>query len=120
MTDESPSRRKSTPGDASIRRSIQVLALSAEVEDVRPFRRTEKARGFERAVSAGRDLGDAWGWWLKFERQHGTAAQQEDVIVRCQAAEPSHGETWQPIAKDDKNGGKSAKEILELVAAALH
>jgi len=36
-----------------------------------------------------------------------------------QAAEPRHGETWQPIAKYDKNGGKSAKEILKLVAAAL-
>jgi pre-mRNA-processing factor 6 len=82
-------------------------------------RKIEKAREwFERAVSAGPDSGDAWGWWLKFEH-HGTAAQEEDVIVRCQAAEPRHGETWQPIAKDDKNGGKSAKEILELVAAAL-
>ncbi|KAF8483098.1 hypothetical protein F5888DRAFT_1844098 [Russula emetica] len=83
-------------------------------------RRIEEAREwFERAVSAGPDLGDAWGWWLKFERKHETAAQQEDVIVRCQAAEPRHGETWQPIAKDDKNRGKSAKEILELVAVAL-
>jgi hypothetical protein len=25
----------------------------------------------------------------------GTAAQQEDVIVQCRAAEPSYGETWQ-------------------------
>jgi pre-mRNA-processing factor 6 len=83
-------------------------------------RRIEKAcEWFERAVSAGPGFGDAWGWWLKFERQHGTAAQQEDVILRCQAAEPRHGETWQPITKDDKNGGKSAKEIVELVAAAL-
>ena len=40
--------------------------------------------------------------------------------MRCQGAEPNHGETGQSIAKDDKNGGKSAKEILELVAAALH
>ena len=41
--------------------------------------------------------------------------------VRCQAAdsEPSHGETWQPISKDDKNGGKSTKEILDLVAATF-
>jgi hypothetical protein len=55
-----------------------------------------------------------WVWWLKFERQHGTAAQREDVIVRYHAAEPRHGEMWQPIAMDDKNGGKSAKEILDL------
>jgi hypothetical protein len=30
------------------------------------------------------------------------------------------GETWQPIAKDDENGGKSTQKIPELVAAALH
>jgi pre-mRNA-processing factor 6 len=66
------------------------------------------------------DFGDACVWLLKFERQHGTAAQQEGVIMRCQAAEPSHGERWQPISKDDKNGGKLAKEILELVVTALH
>jgi pre-mRNA-processing factor 6 len=54
--------------------------------------RIEKSREwFERAVSAGPDFGDAWGWWLKFEHQYGTVALQEDVIVRCQAAEPSHG-----------------------------
>jgi len=76
-------------------------------------------RWFDRAVTAGPDLGDAWGLWLKFARQHGMAAQQEDVVTRCQAAEPRHGETWQPIAKDDKNRGKSVKEILELVVAAL-
>ncbi|KAI0264310.1 hypothetical protein BGY98DRAFT_1103553 [Russula aff. rugulosa BPL654] len=69
-------------------------------------RRIEKARErFERSVSAGPDLGDAWGWWLKFEQQHGTAAQQEDVIMRCQVAEPGHCETWQPIANDGKTGG---------------
>jgi hypothetical protein len=112
VTDESPSRHKSTLGDANIRRSIQDIALSIdpiikiepEVEDgrqllfflalnrvalfgcgtegdVRHFRRIEKARGFEHVVSAGPDLGDGWGWRLKFERQHGTAVQQEDVIV---------------------------------------
>lgn len=44
VTDETSSRRKSTPGDASMRRSIQDLVLSIdpnikiepEVEDVRP------------------------------------------------------------------------------------
>jgi pre-mRNA-processing factor 6 len=51
-------------------------------------RRIEKAREwFERAVSAGPGFGDAWGWLLKFERQHRTATQQGDIIVRCQAAE---------------------------------
>src|SRR6266851_5087464 len=79
-------------------------------------RKIEKARQwFDRAVSAGPDFGDTWGWWLKFERQQGTAAQQEDVMRRCMAAEPHHGVTWQPISKDDNNRGKSIKDILELV-----
>lgn len=83
-------------------------------------RKIEKARQwFDRAVSAGPDFGDAWGWWLKFEQQHGTAVHQDEVITRCTAAEPHHGVTWQPIAKDDKNRGKTIKEILQLVTAAL-
>jgi len=83
-------------------------------------RKIEKARQwFDRAVSAGPDIGDAWGWWLKFERQHGTAAQGEEVMRRCAGAEPHHGATWQSIAKDDNNRGKSIREILELVVAVL-
>lgn len=44
-------------------------------------RKIEKARQwFQRAVpprpddsvDTGADIGDLWGWWLKFERQHGT------------------------------------------------
>jgi len=36
-------------------------------------RKIEKARQwFGRAVATDADLGDLWGWWLKFERQHGT------------------------------------------------
>lgn len=36
-------------------------------------RKIEKARQwFGRAVATDPDLGDSWGWWLKFERQHGT------------------------------------------------
>ena len=80
----------------------------------------EKPQWFNHTVSVAPDLDDMWGWRLKFERQHGTAAaQEEDVVVRCQAVEPRHTEAWQPIAKDNIKGGKSAKEILELVGTAL-
>ncbi len=83
-------------------------------------RKIDKARQwFERAVGASPDMGDAWGWWLKFERQHGSTRQAEDLVARCAAAEPHHGERWQAAAKDDANRGKSTKELLELVAAAL-
>jgi pre-mRNA-processing factor 6 len=42
-----------------------------------------------------------------------------EVINRCTAEEPHHSPVWQSIAKDDKNVGKSTKEILEIVADAL-
>ena len=36
-------------------------------------RKIEKARDwFARAVAADQDYGDAWAWWWKFEKQHGT------------------------------------------------
>lgn len=36
-------------------------------------RKIEKARQwFGRAVTVDPDRGDSWGWWLKFEREHGT------------------------------------------------
>ena len=101
-------------------------------------RKVEKARQwFGRAVATNPDLGDSWGWWLRFERQHGTPVSirtlpsfdieadsytqeyQAQVVDKCVAEEPHHSPMWQSIAKDDKNAGKSVKEILELVADAL-
>ncbi|KAH7102781.1 PRP1 splicing factor, N-terminal-domain-containing protein [Auriculariales sp. MPI-PUGE-AT-0066] len=112
-------------------RSVDALKKSAESPIVvcaiaRLFwaeRKIEKTREwFARAVTkddGGADLGDAWAWWLKFERQHGTLEHQEAVIARCIAVEPLHGLLWPSIAKDMKNLGKTTREILELVAAAI-
>jgi len=84
-------------------------------------RKIEKARQwFERAVRTNEDLGDIWAWWYKFESQHGTKEYQEVVVKRCVAAEPHHGPVWQATMKDMKNMGRSTKDILELVAGALH
>jgi pre-mRNA-processing factor 6 len=55
---------------------------------------------------------------MRFERQHGIAPLADDV-TRCVAAESHRGAMWQTIAKDDANRGKSTRELLELVAAAL-
>ncbi|KAG1853641.1 hypothetical protein F4604DRAFT_1803156 [Suillus subluteus] len=43
----------------------------------------------------------------------------EEVIKQGIAAEPHHGPVWQVIEKDDKNVGKSMKELLAMVADAL-
>ncbi|KAH8114391.1 PRP1 splicing factor, N-terminal-domain-containing protein [Phellopilus nigrolimitatus] len=83
-------------------------------------RKIEKARQwFARAAATDPDQGDAWGWWLRFEREHGTIEHQKEVIDRCVAAEPHHGSVWQAIAKDTANFGRKPKDVLELVAKEL-
>ncbi|TDL17207.1 hypothetical protein BD410DRAFT_730230 [Rickenella mellea] len=90
-------------------------------------RKIEKAREwFGRSIAAeppdqlpGRDHGDTWAWWLRFEREHGTPEHQQEVINGCIVAEPHHGTVWPTVAKDVKNFGKKTKEILELVANSL-
>ncbi|KAJ3105219.1 hypothetical protein HDU97_008373 [Phlyctochytrium planicorne] len=83
-------------------------------------RKIDKARNwFGRAVKVNPDLGDSWAWWLKFEVQNGDEAQQNDIISRCVAAEPHHGEQWQAVAKAVSNWGKNIEQILALVVAGL-
>jgi hypothetical protein len=38
--------------------------------------------------------------------------KREDVIAKCVASEPKHGEVWQRIRKDPKNAYLSTKEVL--------
>jgi pre-mRNA-processing factor 6 len=70
------------PRPARKSRSVDALKKSADNPVIictvaRLFwaeRKIEKARQwFGRAVATNPDLGDSWAWWLKFERQHGTA-----------------------------------------------
>lgn len=73
---------------------------------------------FSRATATDPDMGDIWGWWLKFERQHGTEEQREAVRIRCVAADPHHSPVWQSVAKDVRRV-RSTREILETVADQL-
>lgn len=55
-------------------------------------RKVEKARDwFGRAVVADGDYGDAWGWWWKFEKNHGT-----EVSVLCPILETCGGSALTP------------------------
>ncbi|CAG8498054.1 301_t:CDS:10 [Ambispora gerdemannii] len=82
--------------------------------------KVEKARTwFEKAIKVNPDWGDSWAWFYKFELQHGTEQHQQDVISRCVASEPHHGEKWQVVAKDINNVGKNIEEILKMVANTL-
>ena len=115
-----------------MRKSRSVDALKKSADDpliictvARLFwaeRKVEKAREwFRRAVkneSGGRN-GDCWGWWMKFERQHGTEEYREIVTRECTGAEPRYGEVWAGVVKNDEWAGRSVAEVLEEVADRL-
>lgn len=103
-------------------------------------RRLDKAMNwFEKAIVVDSDLGDAWGWYLKFLMQHGTDVsfslscinptrlltmdftqeKREDVISKCVANEPKHGEVWQRVRKDPKNAYLTTEEVLKEVTKEL-
>ena len=92
-------------------------------------------------------MGDAWGNYYAFELQHGAPAQhecvgmlgavaeppldlpigtpeqQQEVVRRCVAADPHHGEEWTRVSKDDRLSlGWECEQILQRVAQnmALH
>jgi uncharacterized protein HemY len=53
-------------------------------------RKVEKARNwFNRAVTLNPDIGDFWALAYKFECQHGTKEQQDDVLARATAGDTS-------------------------------
>lgn len=83
-------------------------------------RKLEKAAAwFEKAIVLDADIGDTWAWYLKFLRQHGEETKTQEVISRCVAVEPKHGEIWQKIRKDPRNARLSTEEVLSRVADEL-
>uniref|UniRef100_A0A1S4DKM0 Protein STABILIZED1-like n=1 Tax=Nicotiana tabacum TaxID=4097 RepID=A0A1S4DKM0_TOBAC len=83
-------------------------------------RKVEKARNwFNRAVTLAPDIGDFWALYFKFEQQHGTEEQRNDVLKRCVAAEPKHGEKWQATEKAVENSHEPTESILKKVVASL-
>uniref|UniRef100_A0A8D3DKP0 Pre-mRNA-processing factor 6 n=1 Tax=Scophthalmus maximus TaxID=52904 RepID=A0A8D3DKP0_SCOMX len=83
-------------------------------------RKITKAREwFLRTVKIEPDLGDAWALFYKFELQHGTEEQQEEVRKRCENAEPRHGELWCAESKHVLNWQLKTGEILTTVAGKI-
>lgn len=83
-------------------------------------RKVDKARSWlNRAVTVAPDIGDHWALYYKFELQHGTEEDQKDVVKRCIAAEPKHGEKWQSISKAVENSHQPTEAILKKVLLAL-
>lgn len=77
------------------------------------------ATWFQKAAVLDPDWGDTWAWWYKFLMQHGTEEKQAEIVSKCVANEPKHGEIWQAVAKAPENAGLGVEEILKLVAGKL-
>lgn len=69
---EAPQQRKGRSVDALKKAGEHPAVITAVARLFWNERKVEKARQwFGNAITADQDWGDAWGWWLKFERQHG-------------------------------------------------
>ncbi|TPX46979.1 hypothetical protein SeMB42_g03012 [Synchytrium endobioticum] len=83
-------------------------------------RKLDKARSwFQRATKIDPDLGDTWAWWYAFEKEQGSEDQRNDVVTKCEAAEPRHGELWTRFSKDRRNFKLKIGEILVLSGKSL-
>lgn len=83
-------------------------------------RKLDKAANwFEKAIVLDADLGDTWGWYLKFLNQHGTEEKITDLIAKAVSNEPKHGEIWQGVAKDPRNAGIGVEGVLKKVVGLL-
>ncbi|KAI3826694.1 hypothetical protein L1987_00746 [Smallanthus sonchifolius] len=83
-------------------------------------RKVDKARTWlNREVTLAPDVGDFWALLYKFKLQHGTEDQQKEVLRKCIAAEPKHGEKWQPILKAVENSHQPVEAILKKLVVAL-
>ncbi|KAL3621600.1 Protein STABILIZED1 [Castilleja foliolosa] len=83
-------------------------------------RKFDEARSwFNRVVTLAPDIGDFWALYYKFEMQHGTEENQKDVLNKCVAAEPKHGEKWQAVSKAVENSHLPTEAILKKVVSAM-
>uniref|UniRef100_A0A182NGV7 Pre-mRNA-processing factor 6 n=1 Tax=Anopheles dirus TaxID=7168 RepID=A0A182NGV7_9DIPT len=83
-------------------------------------RKLQKCRDwFNRTIKIDPDFGDAWAYFYKFELQHGTEQQQNELIERCNAAEPKHGEEWCKVSKNIANWCFKTEDVLKGVVRIL-
>ncbi|XP_035659533.1 pre-mRNA-processing factor 6-like [Branchiostoma floridae] len=114
---EARPQRKTKSVDALKRCEHDAHVLLAVARLFWSERKVNKSREwFNRAVKIDPDQGDAWAYFYKFETQHGTEEQQQEVKKRCNQAEPHHGELWCELSKDIKNWRTKTDELLPMVA----
>ena len=113
-------QRKTKSIDASVHCEHDVNVLLAVSKMFWSERKLSKARDwFNKTVKLDPDFGDGWAYFYKFEQNHGTDEQQNDVKQRCAQAEPKHGEEWTKVSKAVTNWKLSPVEVLVKCANGL-
>ncbi|RAL41786.1 hypothetical protein DM860_008968 [Cuscuta australis] len=113
-------QRKSKSSDAYKKCNQDAYVLAAIAKLFWNDRKVDKARTwFNRAVTIAPDIGDFWALFYRFEEQFGSEDTRNEVLRKCVAAEPKHGEKWQSIAKAVENSHKPTDQVLQRVVAAL-
>lgn len=113
-------QRKSKSADALKKCDHDAHVIAAVAKLFWHDRKVDKARNWlNRAVTLAPDIGDFWALYYKFELQHGSEENQRDVLKRCVAAEPKHGERWQAISKAVENAHQPTEAILKKLVIAL-
>jgi pre-mRNA-processing factor 6 len=113
-------QRRSKSVDALKRCNDDPHVIAAVAMLFQNDRKVEKARTwFNRAITLNPDIGDFWALYYRFEAQHGGSDTAAEVLKRCVAAEPHHGERWQRAAKNPKNAHAPVDKILKLVTVDI-
>lgn len=113
---ESRPQRKTKSFDALKKCEHSAYVLLAVSKLFWSEQKTQKARDwFNRTVKIDPDFGDAWAFFYKFELIYGTEEQQNEVIERCNAAEPKHGEDWCKVSKNIANWCFKTADVLKAV-----
>lgn len=112
--------RKSKSVDALKKCNDDPYVVAAVAQLFWHDRKLDKARSWlHRSVTLDPDIGDHWALYYKFELQNGSPEAAADVLTRCIAADPHHGEKWQATAKDLANAHQNTETILKKVVAKL-
>jgi len=107
-------QRKSKSVDALRRCDNDPHVIAAVAQLFWHDRKVEKARNWlNRAVTLNPDIGDFWAHYYKFECQHGSKEQQEELLKRHSAAEPRHGEYWCTVSKAVSNAHDKPETLLK-------
>ncbi|CAL5094896.1 unnamed protein product [Urochloa decumbens] len=113
-------QRKGKSSDAIMRCDHDPHVLATVAKLLWHDRKVDKARNWLNwAVTLAPDIGDFWALYYKFELRHGNMDMQKDVLDRCVAAEPKHGEKWQAITKSVQNSHLPVEALLKKAVVAL-